>query len=122
MDENQLKSMWDQQEEFMHLLQQERDWPEFPVDITSKKGQQFLDSIMFHMMKEMFESGLHLQNVKSHRKTEIKEINRDAFIEELCDALHLFYELCIAAGISRDELFCAYMRKGEINVNRIMGN
>lgn len=114
-----LQQMWEQQTEFMKLLQQERGFPAFPTDITSKQGQQFLDGITFHVMKELFEAGLHLKNSKSHRATEIKEMDREAYKEELVDALHLFFEICIAAGISLEELHEAYMKKGEVNFDRI---
>lgn len=111
--------MWQQQVDFMRLLQRERNFPEFPVDITSKQGQQLLEGISFHMMKELFEAGQHLKNAKSHRITEIKDVDRNAFKEELVDVLHLFIELAVAAGIEREELVTAYLEKGEINFARI---
>ena len=116
-----LQEMWNQQEGFMRLLKEKRVFPAFPVDISSKKGQQFLDGITFHLMKELFEAGLHLKNSKEHRATELPEVDREAYTEELVDALHLFFELIIGSGISMQELFDAYMKKGEINVTRING-
>jgi hypothetical protein len=116
-----MELMWKQQEEFMKLLQQNRGFPEFPTDITSKKGQQFLKEIRNHMMEELFEAGQHLKNAKSHRVTDIPEIDREAYKEELVDALHLYFELVIASGISLDELVDAYMKKGDTNFNRISG-
>jgi NTP pyrophosphatase (non-canonical NTP hydrolase) len=112
--------MWSQQYDFMKLLQEKRGFPEFPTDVTSKSGQQFLEGISFHMMKELFEAGQHLRNSKSHRVTEIKEVNMEAYREELVDVLHLYFELCIAAGISIDDLFNAYLNKGNENVKRIL--
>lgn len=111
--------MWDQQLEFMKLLQRKRNFPQFPTDITSKKGQQFLKDIRNHMMEELFEAGQHLKNAKSHRATELPEIDREAYKEELVDALHLYFELVIASGISLDELVEAYLDKGKINQTRI---
>jgi NTP pyrophosphatase (non-canonical NTP hydrolase) len=111
--------MWIQQREFMNLLQEKRGFPEFPIDITSKAGQQLLDGISFHLMKELFEAGQHLKNSKSHRATEIKDVDKEAYKEELVDVLHLYFELCIAAGISLQELYDAYIAKGETNVKRI---
>lgn len=118
-DDDKLTVMWEQQEAFMRLLQEKRGFPDFPTDITSKKGQQFLEGISFHMMKELFEAGQHLKNSKSHRATEITHVDRDAYVEELVDALHLYFEVCIAAGISLDELFDAYIKKGLVNEDRI---
>jgi len=116
------EQMWEDQVSFMKLLQEKRNWPEFPVDLSSKTGQKFLDEIMFHMMKELFESSQHLRNGKSHRITEFPEVDRELFKEELCDALHLFIEFCAVAGISADELFKKYMEKGAVNRERIMGS
>lgn len=104
----------------MRLLQEKRGFPQFPTDITTKKGQQFLKDIRNHMFEELFEAGLHLKNAKSHRATEIPEVDREAYKEELVDALHLFFELVIASGISLDELVAAYMTKGDTNFIRIM--
>lgn len=121
MEYDRLKEQWDQQVAFMRLLQEKRGFPEFPVDITSKPGQKLLQDISHHMMTELFEACQHLKNSKSHRITEITHINREEFKEELVDSLHLFYEMCIAAGLTADELHEAYMKKGQINVERIMG-
>lgn len=115
-----LMQMWDQQETFMRLLQKERNFPDFPTDITSKKGQKFLKDITHHMMDELFEAGQHLKNAKSHRATLVPEVNREAYKEELVDAFHLFIELVIASGISLDELVEAYLQKGTINTQRII--
>jgi NTP pyrophosphatase (non-canonical NTP hydrolase) len=116
---NDLRSLWVQQEEFMHLLREKRGFPEFPTDLSSKQGQQFLKDIRNHLMEELFEAGQHLKNSKSHRATEIPELDREAYKEELVDALHLYFELVIASGITMEELVDAYLRKGEINRQRI---
>jgi hypothetical protein len=114
-----LSQMFDQQEGFMRLLQEKRGFPDFPTDLASKKGQQFLKDIRNHLMEELFEAGQHLKNAKSHRATELPDVDREAYKEELVDALHLYLELAIASGIAPAELFAAYMRKGDINVVRI---
>lgn len=116
-----LEIMWQQQLEFMRLLQEKRNFPQFPTDITSKKGQQFLKDIRNHLMEELFEAGQHLKNAKSHRATELPEVDREAYKEELVDALHLYFELVIASGVTLDELFDAYMAKGDTNFERIRG-
>lgn len=119
---NYLQDMWDQQVEFMKLLQEKRGFPEFPTDLSTKKGQQFLKDIRNHLMEELFEAGQHLKNAKSHRVTDIPQVDREAYKEELVDALHLFFELVIASGISREEMFEAYMKKGDVNFERIKGS
>ena len=115
-----LGEMWQQQLEFMKLLQQKRNFPNFPTDITSKKGQQFLKDIRNHIMEELFEAGQHLKNAKSHRATELPEVDREAYKEELVDVLHLYFELVIASGVTLDELFEAYVCKGNTNTRRIL--
>lgn len=114
--------MWDEQVAFMRLLQEKRGFPEFPTDITSKKGQKFLNDIRHHIMDELFEAGQHLKNAKSHRATEIPEVDREAYKEELVDAQKLLLELLIASGITLDEFVEAFAKKGVINSNRILGS
>lgn len=118
-DHDRLNHMWVQQEAFMRLLQEKRGFPEFPTDITSKKGQQFLKDIRNHLMEELFEAGQHLKNAKSHRATDLPEVDREAYKEELVDALHLYFELVIASGVTLSELYEAYINKGEVNFGRI---
>lgn len=117
-----LEAMWDDQVAFMKLLQEKRGFPQFPTDISSKQGQKFLKDITHHMMDELFEAGQHLKNSKSHRATLIPEVDREAFKEELVDALKLYFELVIASGITLDELYEAYQRKSAVNVERIRGS
>jgi len=105
----------------MRLLQRKRNFPDFPTDITSKKGQQFLKDIRNHLMEELFEAGQHLKNAKSHRATDLPEVDREAYVEELVDALHLYFELVIASGVTMDELHKSYMDKGRVNIERIEG-
>lgn len=117
--ENMLKEMWDQQEDFMRLLQKERNFPEFPVDLKTKKGQKFVKDISHDCMHELFEAIHMLKNSKDHRITDLGGIDEDEFKEELSDSLHFFVEVCISAGISYNDIYEAYMKKGKINVERI---
>lgn len=114
-----LKDMWEQQQEFMKLLQEKRNWPEFPVDMTAKASQQHIEGIMFHCMKELFEANNHLKNSKGHRATEITDFDRAAYLEELIDAQHLLLEVAIVSGITLEEYFDVFMKKGDINTDRI---
>lgn len=115
-----LTKMWDQQEEFMRLLQQKRNWSQFPVDLSSKAGQKLLHDIRHNVVDELHEAGQHLKNAKSHRATEIPEVDRGAYVEECIDALHLLFELYIASGITKEEMIAAYLAKGEVNTRRIL--
>jgi hypothetical protein len=114
-----LQEMWEQQKQFMELLRQQRDFPPFPVDPTSKSGQKLLKGITHECMHELFEANQTLKNSKDHRATDVKEFDREHYVEELVDALHYFFEIAILSGITLDELHDSYMKKGETNVNRI---
>lgn len=116
-----LQQMWDQQLEFMNLLREERGFPDFPVDMTSKQGQKFLKSITHECMGELFEANQELKNSKSHRASDLPDLDKSAYLEELVDSLHFFFEIVIASGISLDDLVAAYLKKGEKNVERIKG-
>lgn len=116
---NRLEKMWEQQHQFMVLLRECRGFPDFPVDLRSKEGQKFLKKISFECMGELFEANQHLKNAKDHRVSEDSELNREAYVEELVDTLHYFFEICIASGISLDELYAAYIAKGVKNDERI---
>jgi len=114
-----LQEMWSQQEKFMRLLQSRRNFPEFPVDVTTKTGQKFLKGITHECMHELFEANLLLKNSKDHRATDVSEFNREDYVEELVDALHYFFEIAISSGVSMEELHAAYVKKGQINIDRI---
>lgn len=114
-----LQKMWDQQLDFMNLLKEKRGFPDFPVDMTTKQGQKFLKSITHECMGELFEANQELKNSKSHRASNLPQMDKDAYLEELVDSLHFFFEIVIASGISIDDLLDAYLRKGKKNVERI---
>lgn len=114
-----LVEMWNQQRDFMKLLKEKRDFPDFPVDVRSKAGQKTLKNITHECMHELFEANLTLKNSKDHRATHIEDFDKDAYTEELCDALHYFFEIAILSGITVDELHSMYMKKGKTNVDRI---
>jgi len=114
-----LQEMWSQQEDFMNLLKTRRNFPEFPVDMTTKSGQKFLKGITHECMHELFEANLLLKNSKDHRMTDVSDFSREDYVEELVDALHYFFEIAISSGVSMDELHDAYMKKGRINIDRI---
>ena len=113
------QEMWEQQKAFMELLQARRGFPSFPVDMTSKSGQKFLKSITHECMHELFEANQTLKNSKDHRATDIKDFNREHYVEELVDALHYFFEIAILSGVSMEELYSAYIEKGKTNMYRI---
>lgn len=117
-----LALMFSEQRKFMELLQKERGFPSFPVDLSSKVGQRLVKEISHDCMHELFEAVHLLRNSKSHRKTDVSEFNRDAFLEELADVLHYLVEIFIVSGISPEEMYRAYMKKGTINTSRILSD
>jgi hypothetical protein len=117
-----LREMFLQQEDFMRLLKEHRGFSGWPVDITTKIGQKECRDIGLNSIEEFFEALAHLKNWKKHRKSEIQEFDRPAFLEELSDMMHYFVELLLMLGVTPEEFYRAYMKKGEINEKRIKGN
>lgn len=116
-----LTQMYEQQERFMHLLQERRGFPDFPVDLSSKSGQKLLKNISYECADELHEARQHLKQ-KDHRISDVGGVDRAEYVEELVDALHYFFEIVIASGVSVEELHEAYMKKGETNTERINGD
>jgi hypothetical protein len=114
-----LEAMYAHQQEFIDLLQKMRGHPPVPFDLTDKKSQQALRSLAYECMGELFEANILLKNSKSHRATQIEEFDRESYLEELTDVLHYFLGIVICSGISSDELFQKFMKKGETNFTRI---
>lgn len=73
-------------------------------------------------MQELFESIQLLTDSKSHRMSIVGDFNREKYIEELCDSFHYFIEICLVSGVTQDELYKAYMKKGTVNFARIFEN
>lgn len=113
------EEMYAQQRSFNELLRDERNHPDFPLDLSVKKNQQFLKSLAHECMHELFEANLLLKNSKRHRATEMAEFDRESYKEELVDVLHYFLGIVIYSGISCDELYDAFVKKGEVNVDRV---
>jgi hypothetical protein len=114
-----LDEMYNQQSSFNALLRDERQYPDFPLDLTLKNNQQILKGLAHECMHELFEANHLLKNSKNHRVTEIKEFDRESYKEELVDALHYFFGIVIYSGITVEELHEAFIKKGEINVQRV---
>ena len=70
-------------------------------------------------VEEMFEALGHLKNWKPHRQTEMPEINREEFLEEIVDAFNYFLSLIILIGVDVDEFYDAFLKKDEIIRSRL---
>ena len=94
-------------------------YPEWPVSLTEKKSQQILRDTALKGVEEMFEALQHLKNWKPHRSTEIKEFDREEFLEEVVDAFNYFLSLLVMTGVTSEELFDAYAKKDSIIHQRL---
>jgi hypothetical protein len=103
----------------MNLLKEKRNFPNFPVDLSTKQGQKFVKSISHECMHELFESVQLLSDSKDHKNSLSGDFNKEKFLEELADVTHYLIEIFILTGISPEQIYEAYMKKGEINNDRI---
>lgn len=119
--EDRLTMMLEMREHFMRELAANRPGvlQKWPVDITSKDGQQAIRDNVLKGVEEMFEALQHLKNWKPHRASEVKDFDQDAFLEEYVDAFNFFLAVPIMLGISADELFEAYLKKDAVIHERI---
>ena len=113
--------MFEQQKSFVKLLRDKREHPDFPLDLSLKKNQQFLKSLSHECMHELFESNMLLKNSKKHRSTEFSEFDRESYVEELSDVMHYLIGILIYSGVTPEEMYEMYMKKGNVNIERING-
>lgn len=116
-----LEKMFELRESFMTSLKESKPHTSltWPVDLSDKAAQQHLRDTALKGVEEMFEALQHLKNWKPHRTTEVKDFNRDEFLEEVVDAFNYFFSLLVLTGVSADELFDAYSKKDKVIHNRL---
>lgn len=119
-----LESIFTKRESFMDLikLKYPSAYNNWPVDISDKASQVILRETALKGVEEMFEALGHLKNWKPHRDTDLPEINREEFLEEIVDAFNYFFSLIILMGVDVDEFYCAFNKKDEIIRDRIKKN
>ena len=90
-----LSEIFDRRESFMNKLRESipDSSPEWPVDLSLKENQQHVRDMALRGVEEMFEALQHLKNWKPHRRTEIREFDRDEFLEEIVDAFNYFLSI-----------------------------
>ena len=117
-----LKEIFDKREDFMHLIKNKyKDaYPSWPVDISNKTNQALLRETALKGVEEMFEALGHLKNWKPHRETDMPEINREEFLEEIVDAFNYFYSLIILMGVDVEEFYEAFNKKDDIIKERLV--
>lgn len=114
-----IEDLWETQEEFMRLLQQKRNFPEFPVNLDEKSGQRIVKEVINDCMGELFEASYLLKNSKNHRLTDTGSLDVANFVEELVDAQKFLIEILILSGISVETFKEVFDRKSETNFKRI---
>ena len=119
-----LESIFAKRESFMHLIKLKYPdaYNSWPVDISDKVSQVLLRDTALKGVEEMFEALGHLKNWKPHRDTDIPEIDREEFLEEIVDAFNYFFSLIILMGVDVDEFYNAFNKKDEIIRDRIKKN
>ena len=121
MTEDKLNQIFKMRNIFMLMLQDKFPdaYPEWPVDLSTKKAQITCRETALKGVEEMFEALQHLKNWKPHRKTEMPEINREEFLEEIVDAFNYFLSLIILIGVDVEEFYGAFLKKDEIIRSRL---
>ena len=121
MSEDKLNQIFKMRNAFMVMLQDKfpDSYPEWPVDLSTKKAQITCRETALKGVEEMFEALQHLKNWKPHRETEMPEINRDEFLEEIVDAFNYFFSLMILIGVDVNEFYKAFNIKDEIIRKRL---
>lgn len=92
---------------------------EMPLDPTDRESQIFLRETALRGVEEMFEALATLKNGKVHRQSEIKEFDREHFLEEVVDAFNYFFNVMLYLGVTPDEFLEAYERKHNIILRRV---
>lgn len=116
-----LKLMFDKRLEFINQMKDSLpdSYPEFPLDMSKKSSQQVCRDLALKGVEEMFEALQHLKNWKPHRKTDVPEIDKDEFLEEIVDAFNYFYSMLIVTGFNEEDLFDAFLVKHNVITERL---
>ena len=120
-ESDQLQEMFRLRQQFMCRMKEVHPlvYPEWPVDLSDKKSQQAIRDVALKGVEEMFEALGHLKNWKPHRMTELKQFDKDKFLEEVVDAFNYFFSLLVLTGTSANDLFEAYRKKDHIIHQRL---
>jgi len=116
-----LEEIFLKREEFMYLIKEKfvNTYPSWPVDLSTKTAQLTCRETALKGVEEMFEALGHLKNWKPHRQTEMPEIDREEFLEEIVDAFNYFFSLMILIGVDVEEFYSAFVKKDKIIRDRL---
>ena len=121
MTKDKLNDIFEKRELFMSLIRDKipETYPQWPVDLSQKQSQITCRETALKGVEEMFEALQHLKNWKTHRITDIPEIDREEFLEEIVDAFNYFFSLMILIGVDVNEFYDAFNKKDEIIKRRL---
>jgi hypothetical protein len=121
MSTDKLRDVFCKRESFMLLIKEKypETYTSWPVDISEKNSQVIIRETALKGVEEMFEALGHLKNWKPHRETDVPEINREEFLEEIVDAFNYFFSLMILMGVDVDEFYNAFNAKDNIIRRRL---
>lgn len=94
-------------------------FPMWPIDMSSKSDQRACREAGLKAVEELFEALREFRNWKPHRDTDVPEFDRDAFVEEIVDALHYIFEMLVLVGVDSATLYDAYLAKNAKNHMRL---
>ena len=118
---NSLDDIFKKRESFMSLIKDKypETYKSWPLNITEKDSQSILRDTALKGVEEMFEALGHLKNWKPHRDTEMPDVNKDEFLEEIVDAFNYFFSLLILTGVSSEDFYRAFIKKDKIIRERL---
>ena len=117
-----LEEIFKDRESFMEMIKAkfEDTYPSWPVDLSSKNSQKVCRETALKGVEEMFEALGHLKNWKPHRETEVPQVDREEFLEEIVDSFNYFFSLIILIGVDVDEFYSAFKKKDKIIRDRLL--
>ena len=121
--EDRLSEIFNRRESFMKRLDKSMgcDVIEWPLDLSIKKNQQHVRDMALRGVEEMFEALQHLKNWKPHRDTEIRDFDKEEFLEEVVDAFNYFLSVLVLTGVNAADLYEAYCKKDVVIHRRLKG-
>ena len=121
-ERDRLSLIFEMRESFMNEISNKypKTYPNhWPVDMRDKSSQATLRETALKGVEEMFEALGHLKNWKSHRSSDVPEVDHEEFLEEIVDAFNYFLSLLILCGIDENKFFEAFMKKDAIIRDRL---
>ena len=121
MNKDKLSQIFEKRVSFMEQMKENfpDTYPEWPVDLSTKQAQATCRETALKGVEEMFEALGHLKNWKPHRKTEMPDIDREEFLEEIVDSFNYFFSLMILMGVDVEEFYGAFLKKDLIIRDRL---